>query len=199
MKKVLLLLCIAATLVFSAVCASAETYADYTPENDKYTVEYDVGTANAAGMYGMVAILGADEDAIINTNDLSNIYYIDQTSAGSNGKILFANFAPKGAAPSSEDFVECTVYIGGPGFGTAQKIGYLKKGETIAFLLGDIDGNGSVDIDDAILLLQYSIFPDFYPIEYPGNVDFDKNESIDIDDAVLLLQYSIFPDFYPIG
>jgi len=65
-------------------------------------------------------------------------------------------------------------------------------------MLGDLDGNESVDIDDAVLLLQYSLFPDAYPIDYTGNIDFDKNDSIDIDDAVLLLQYSLFPDAYPL-
>ena len=66
-------------------------------------------------------------------------------------------------------------------------------------LLGDIDGNKTVDIDDAILLFQHSVFPDVYQIEYTGNIDFDKNGTVDIDDAILLFQYSVFPDVYPIG
>lgn len=66
-------------------------------------------------------------------------------------------------------------------------------------LLGDIDGNGYVDVDDAILLMQYSIFPEDYPIEYVRNVDFDKNGYVDVDDAILLMQYSIFPEDYPIS
>lgn len=66
-------------------------------------------------------------------------------------------------------------------------------------LLGDIDGNKTVDIDDAILLFQHSVFPDVYQIEYKGNIDFDKSGTVDIDDAILLFQYSVFPDIYPIG
>ena len=66
-------------------------------------------------------------------------------------------------------------------------------------LLGDIDGNGTVDIDDAILLFQHSVLPDIYQIEYKGNIDFDKNGAVDIDDAILLFQYSVLPDIYPIG
>mgnify|MGYP002563841377 CR=1 FL=1 len=31
--------------------------------------------------------------------------------------------------------------------------------------LGDIDGNDTVDIDDAVLLFQYSMLPDLYPLE----------------------------------
>ena len=198
MKKVFLLLLTSAILVLSAMCVSASEPVDYTPEKDKYTIIYSVGKDNASGMYGIVAIVGADDNAIIDTSNLDNIYYIDQTSADAAGNITFKEFTPKGVAPSADNYLESTVYIGGPGFDTAEKIGYLRKGEAIAYLLGDIDGSEEVDIDDAILLLQYSIFPDLYPIEYAGNVDFDKSGEIDIDDAILLLQYSIFPDLYPI-
>ena len=198
MKKILMIVSAIFVLMASAVCASASTTPkDYMPENDKYNIVHNVGIENAYGMYGMIAIKG--NNTAINTVDDSAIYYINQVVADSEGNISFINVAPKGVAPSDAAFEECTVFIGGPGLDTAETIGYLRKGSTVTFLLGDIDGNGSVDIDDAILLLQYSIFPDFYPIEYTGNVDFDKSGEIDIDDAILLLQYSIYPDFYPIG
>ncbi len=66
-------------------------------------------------------------------------------------------------------------------------------------LLGDVNLDGSVDLNDAILVLQYSMFPDDYPIEYRGGVDFTKDGNVDISDAILLLQYSMFPDDYPIA
>lgn len=65
-------------------------------------------------------------------------------------------------------------------------------------LLGDIDLNETVDLNDAILLLQYSMFPELYPIDYSGSVDFTKDGNIDMNDAILLLQYSMFPELYPI-
>ncbi len=64
--------------------------------------------------------------------------------------------------------------------------------------LGDMDLNDVVDVNDAILLLQYSMFPDLYPIGYKGSVDFTKDGVVDMNDAILLLQYSMFPDLYPI-
>ena len=70
--------------------------------------------------------------------------------------------------------------------------------EASSELLGDIDGNGSVDANDAIKLFQYSMFPSVYPIEYTGSVDFDKNGSVDSNDAIRLFQYSMFPGIYPI-
>ena len=199
MKKVLLLFLTSAILVFSAVCVSANTYADYTPEQDKYTIIYNVGENNAAGMYGMVAIVGVDPDAIIDASNLGNIYYIDQTSADEDGNITFVEFAPKGLAPSDENYLESTVYIGGPGFDTAQKIGYLKKGEKIVLLLGDIDGSGKVTYNDAIVLFQHSMFPNIYQINYNGSVDFDKNNKVTFNDAIILFQHSMFPNIYPLG
>ena len=33
------------------------------------------------------------------------------------------------------------------------------------YILGDINLDGEVDMNDAILLLQYSLFPELYPID----------------------------------
>ncbi len=68
----------------------------------------------------------------------------------------------------------------------------------VSEILGDLNRDEYVDLNDAILLLQYSMFPDDYPIDYKGSVDFTKDGYIDLNDAILLLQYSMFPDDYPI-
>ena len=68
-----------------------------------------------------------------------------------------------------------------------------------AYVPGDIDENGTVDISDVIALLQHSLFPDLYPVDYPGDPDFNHDGSLDIQDVIVLLQYSIFPDLYPLG
>jgi len=65
-------------------------------------------------------------------------------------------------------------------------------------ILGDINGDDSVDIDDALLLFQHSMLPEHYPVEYPGSLDFTKDGSVDIDDALRLFQYSMLPEHYPI-
>ncbi len=66
-------------------------------------------------------------------------------------------------------------------------------------VLGDINGDTTVDIKDATLLFNYSMFPEFYPISYTGNVDYVLDGSVDIKDATYLFNYSMFPEFYPIG
>lgn len=89
---------------------------------------------------------------------------------------------------------------------------YLKSGHTsyeteiengnisvVDMIIGDINCDNCVDMNDAILLLQYSMFPELYPLGYKGNVDFTKDGNIDMNDAILLLQHSMFPGLYPIN
>ena len=64
--------------------------------------------------------------------------------------------------------------------------------------IGDLTGDSTVDMSDAVLLLQHSMFPELFPLEYQSDVDFTKDGVVDMNDAILLLQHSIFPDLYPI-
>ncbi len=76
----------------------------------------------------------------------------------------------------------------------------LEKGEVIpGFLLGDLDRDGLVNIQDALLLFRHSMLPVTYPISYNGSIDFTKDGCIDIHDASRLFRYSLLPDLYPIG
>ena len=64
-------------------------------------------------------------------------------------------------------------------------------------MLGDVDGNGVVDNNDAIHLLYNTIFGDE---DYPLNqtCDFSANGKIDNEDAIYLLYHTIFPESYPL-
>jgi len=65
-------------------------------------------------------------------------------------------------------------------------------------ILGDINNDGTVDINDAMALFQHSMLPDMFPIDYPGTLDMEKDGNIDISDAMRLFQYSMLPDMFPI-
>ncbi len=75
----------------------------------------------------------------------------------------------------------------------------------IPTLLGDVDINGVVDIQDALLLLQFSTNQAELTLEQELRADTDGNGVVSIADALALLQYatqkiSIFPGegaFYP--
>ena len=66
-----------------------------------------------------------------------------------------------------------------------------------SFLVGDLDRNDSLDLNDAIYALYYVNFPKAYPVNQ--SVDFDGNEKNDLNDAVHLLYHVNFPDTYPLA
>ena len=63
-------------------------------------------------------------------------------------------------------------------------------------LLGDVNGDDSVDSDDAIYLLYYTLLPDDYPINQSG--DFNGDGEVNSDDAIYLLYHTLLPDSYPL-
>ena len=70
----------------------------------------------------------------------------------------------------------------------------------VDFIPGELTGDGAVDVNDAVLLLQHSMFPELYPLDrYSGSVDFTGDGAVDVNDAILLLQHSMFPELYPIS
>ncbi len=61
---------------------------------------------------------------------------------------------------------------------------------------GDVNGDDSIDSDDVIYLLKYTLIPDYYPINQSG--DMDGNGSVDSDDVIYLLKHTLLPDYYPL-
>jgi len=52
--------------------------------------------------------------------------------------------------------------------------------QVYVYLPGELNGDESVDINDAVLLLQHSMFPELYTLDYVGNVDFNNDGKIDV-------------------
>ncbi len=96
---------------------------------------------------------------------------------------------------------ENTVY--GIPVAEAYMVSYTGEGDypyevKVSYITGDINGDGTVDIDDALRLFQHSLMPDLYPLNYPGGIDFTGNGILEIGDALRLFQYSLMPDLYPL-
>ena len=62
---------------------------------------------------------------------------------------------------------------------------------------GDVDGNESVDSNDAIYLLKNTLLPNKYPIVGDGDVNGDG--AVDSDDAIYLLKHTLLPEKYPLN
>lgn len=61
---------------------------------------------------------------------------------------------------------------------------------------GDLTGNGMVDEDDAIYLLQHVLLPERFPTSQ--SVDLTADGVVDEDDAVYLLQHVLLPERFPL-
>lgn len=64
-------------------------------------------------------------------------------------------------------------------------------------ILGNLDDDGDVDVDDVLSLLWNVLFPEDYPIR--AEADFDGNGTVDVDDVLALLWYVLFPEEYPLN
>lgn len=60
----------------------------------------------------------------------------------------------------------------------------------------DINGDGAVNEDDAIYLLQFVLMPDVFPLEQP--IDYTGDGGVNEDDAIYLLQHILMPDTFPL-
>jgi len=61
---------------------------------------------------------------------------------------------------------------------------------------GELDGNGRVDVDDAIYLLQHVLMPQLFPVTQAA--DYDGNSDVNVDDAIYLLQHVLMPELFPL-
>ncbi len=64
-------------------------------------------------------------------------------------------------------------------------------------LRGDVNGDSSVNSNDAIHLLYYTLLPDRYEITQNG--DFDGDGNVNSNDAIYLLYFTLLPDRYPLA
>ena len=73
---------------------------------------------------------------------------------------------------------------------------YVLTSEKLGVIIGDVNGDDSVDSDDAIYLLYYTLLPEDYPINQSG--DFNGDGEVNSDDAIYLLYHTLLPDDYPL-
>ena len=179
-RKLALLLVLALLLSTLALAADKATV---TPANGAVLGFVDSSQNNLrltktgltpGGMYLVLVLKGTDT---VPTE--SNILYINQATADEKGTVTFDNVYPS-------SLVDSTVYLSGTRLDGLTKMGEID----LKVMLGDVDGNQSVQVGDAALLMRYisKIETSLTSAQLAAG-DIDGNGTVEIGDVALLLRY----------
>ena len=208
MKRRILALLLA-VLTLTALTAAA--FAADTPEtlgafnlkdSDGFTLTVDGGTgtggfyANAnkfkltctglPGQYSLVLLLKEDAKQAEGTKGIpteSNLQYIDQQDIKKDQTAEFILF------PKQMETGTYNVYVSTDSVNLT-KVASLEYGTEPEYTLGDIDGDGNIDITDALIALRVSAQITTLDTKETKAADVNTDGFVDIKDALLLLRYS---------
>ena len=162
-----------------------------TAENGKYTnaMQFDLtateGLTNGS-QYLVLMLKDAGENTVPTAK---NIYYINQKAAAADGKLAFTTAGGDSVYPM--DLVNGTysIYIVGEGknFNAAKADASFTY--EAGYTLGDVDGNGKVNINDALELLNFLAEKTVLEGNNLKAADVDKTGAVNINDALKLLNY----------
>ncbi len=160
-----------------------------------YDIKYNKNALELIGGEWVLSGILAEWDS---TNACGELLFSDNTDA--NGVICRLTFRAKENAKIGNYSVLCSAIIkyANDTLGDVPMLVSSVSGviRTTEYLLGDFDGNLSVDSNDAIYLLWHTFMPNLYPIYQ--NPDLNGDMVLDSNDAIHLLWHTFTPEFYPI-
>lgn len=200
MKRKLSALLLAALLLVSlsmtALAAGTPAYGAYNVKAESgYTLTPD-GTAESgfyadasaftlscpAGTSGeQTLVLLLAGDSRVPTAD--NLQYIDQQAG--EGSISFT-LKPKELTAGTS----YSVYLSTTSKAVT-KVASFQYGEKPAYTLGDVNGDGRINADDAVLVLRYAVELTEFNETQKLAADVSKDGRINADDAVLILRFAV--------
>ena len=177
-----LALVLALALLLSTLALAADANAEIVPvEDPSITLRFNAHNLSMTltktgltpgGMYLVLVLKGTD---IVPTE--SNILYINQTTADETGTVTFGNVYPSSIKDS-------TVYLSGTGLDGLTKMGEID----LKVMLGDSDGNGTINIGDVTALLRFLSGRGDSEINQAA-ADVDGNGEVNVGDATRLLRH----------
>ena len=201
MKRKLSALLLAALLLVSlsmtALAEDTSTYGAYNVKAESgYTLTPD-GTADGsfyanasaftlscpAGTSGeqtLVLLLAGDS----RVPTAENLQYIDQQA--SDGSSISFTLKPKELTAGTS----YSVYLSTTSKAVT-KVASFQYGEKPAYTLGDVNGDGKINADDAVLVLRYAVELTEFNETQKLAADVSKDGRINADDAVLILRFAV--------
>lgn len=135
--------------------------------------------AGTSGEQTLVLLLAGDSR--VPTAD--NLQYIDQQA--SDGSISFT-LKPKELTAGTS----YSVYLSTTSKAVT-KVASFQYGEKPAYTLGDVNGDGKINADDAVLVLRYAVELTEFNETQKLAADVSKDGRINADDAVLILRFAV--------
>lgn len=188
------LLCVSALAADSTVSITDQTGATLTPKtaageaitekDGKYenAAKFDVNATGTATSQYLLLVL---RDQNVPTEQ--NIVYINQAAAGEDGKLAFTG--SDAAYPMTMTSGTYYVYLVGDGKEFSASAPAASFTYEAGYTLGDVDGNGKVNINDALELLNFLAEKTVLEGNNLKAADVDKTGAVNINDALKLLNY----------
>lgn len=177
-----LALLLALALLLSTLALAADANAEIIQvEDSSISLQFNANnlsmTLTKTGLTpdGMYLVLVLKGTGTVPTE--SNILYINQTTADETGTVTFGNVYPSSIKDS-------TVYLSGTGLDGLTKMGEID----LKVMLGDSDGNGTINIGDVTALLRFLSGRGDSEINQAA-ADVDGNGEVNVGDATRLLRH----------
>ena len=174
------------TPTYGAYNAKAESGYTLTPDGtadggfyanaSAFTLSCPAGTS---GEQTLVLLLVGDS----RVPTAENLQYIDQQA--SDGSISFT-LKPKELTAGTS----YSVYLSTTSKAVT-KVASFQYGEKPAYTLGDVNGDGRINADDAVLVLRYAVELTEFNETQKLAADVSKDGRINADDAVLILRFAV--------
>ena len=196
--------------VFNMLGQRLATLVDGVQSAGMHTAQWDgtdaVGRAVGAGMYiyrlsgvgvtvsrRMVLVDGQAEIPAVGTAVQGLVRSAVEESEEADGSVYGLVVSGQGLVP----YVDSAFRVGADeaAIVVASYDGIPRMKIATSGILGDVDGNGRVDIIDALLVAMYSVDPSI-PVDHIPNIalgDVDTDGDIDFTDAYLIGTYSVNP------
>ena len=187
-------LCILALIVCAAAWAVSVGVSNLKEQDANVKVEtitsssgdpmFQITRTNAEKdkLYLVVIRSGGEADAP--TTD--NVVYMDMVKAEGNN-LNVSNVYPKSMEPGTY-----RVYMSDYDQGELKQVATFEYAASNPPKLGDVDGNGVIDMDDAIAIMRHVVKLSGWDLSNKANVaDINHSGNIDMDDAIIVMRHVV--------
>ena len=159
------------------------TYNNGSPVADQSN--YEIGAFVGTECRGVAD--GATDDLV--TVGSNKVFYLRVRSENASGEnVTFKVYDKEGKSELSGLTFTPVTFSSDATIGKTDAPFALKRMEDPPYVLGDADGDGVVDLTDAVAIFEFYMGED-YPGFVEAAADFDGDGTVDLTDAVLIFEY----------